>query len=38
MEIATPRCDKERTQRGFLVQDQVPVASELPARQRSLAL
>jgi hypothetical protein len=31
MQIAAPRCDKVRTQRGFLVPDQQPVASELPA-------
>jgi hypothetical protein len=32
MQIAAPRCDKVRTQRGFLVPDQEPVATELPAR------
>src|ERR1700730_6487352 len=32
MQIAAPRCDKVRTQRGFLVPDQVPVASGFPAR------
>jgi len=32
MQIAAPRCDKVRTQRGFLVPDQKPVASELPVR------
>jgi hypothetical protein len=32
MQIAAPRCDKVRTQRGFLVPDQKPVASEVPAR------
>jgi len=32
MQIATPRCDKVRTQRGFLVPDQERVASEWPAR------
>jgi hypothetical protein len=32
MQIAAPRCDKVRTQRGFWVPDQVPVASELPHR------
>jgi hypothetical protein len=32
MQIAAPRCDKVRTQRGFSVPDQEPVASELPAR------
>jgi hypothetical protein len=32
MQIAAPRCDKVRTQRGFMAPDQEPVASELPAR------
>ena len=32
MQIAAPRYDKVRTQRGFSVPDQEPVASELPAR------
>jgi hypothetical protein len=32
MQISAPRCDKVRTQRGFLVPGQEPVASELPAR------
>jgi len=32
MQIAAPRCDKVRTQRGFLVSDQKPAASGLPAR------
>ena len=32
MQIASPRCDKVRAQRGFLVPDQKPVATELPAR------
>jgi hypothetical protein len=32
MQIAPPRCDKVRTQRGFLVPDQEAVASELPAK------
>jgi hypothetical protein len=32
MQIAAPRCDKVRTQRGFLVPDQKPVASGLSAR------
>ena len=36
MQIAAPRCDKVRTQRGFSVPDQEPVASELPARERTL--
>jgi hypothetical protein len=31
MQIAAPRRDKVRTQRGFFVPDQGPVASELPA-------
>jgi hypothetical protein len=31
MQIASPRCDKVRTQRGFLVPDQEPLATELPA-------
>jgi hypothetical protein len=38
MQIAAPRCDKLRTQRGFSVPDQQPVATELSARQRTLAL
>jgi hypothetical protein len=38
MQITAPRCDKVRTQRGFLVPDQEPVATELPARQRTLTL
>jgi hypothetical protein len=36
MQIASPGCDKVRTQRGFLVPNQGPVASELPARERTL--
>jgi hypothetical protein len=32
MQIAAPRCDKVRTQRGFVVPDQAPLASELPSR------
>jgi hypothetical protein len=32
MQIAAPRRDNVRTQRGFSVPDQEPVASELPAR------
>ena len=36
MQIAAPRCDKVRTQRGFVVPGQEPVASGLPARQRAL--
>ena len=32
MQINTPRCDKVRTQRGLLVPDQKPVASELSAK------
>jgi hypothetical protein len=32
MQIAPPRCDKVRTQRGFLVPDQEAAASELPAK------
>jgi len=32
MQIAAPRCDKVRTQRGFMVPDQEPVASESPVR------
>jgi len=36
MQIAAPRCDKVRTQRGLLVPDQQPVASELPVRWRML--
>jgi hypothetical protein len=32
MQIAAPRCDKVRAQRGFLVPDQEPAASPLPAR------
>jgi hypothetical protein len=32
MQIAAPGCDEVRTQRGFLVPNQEPVASELPAR------
>jgi hypothetical protein len=32
MQIASPRCDKVRTQRGFLVPDQESVVTELPAR------
>src|SRR5260370_5721091 len=32
MQIAAPRCDKVRTQRGFSVPGQKPIASELPAR------
>jgi hypothetical protein len=31
MQIAAPRCDKVRTQRGFSVADQNPVASESTA-------
>jgi hypothetical protein len=27
MQIAAPRCDKVRTQRGFLLSDQEPVAN-----------
>jgi hypothetical protein len=38
MQIAAPRCDKVRAQRGFLVPDQQPVAAELPARERALTL
>jgi len=37
MQIAAPRCDKVRTQRGFLVPDQEPPASELPPKWRALA-
>jgi hypothetical protein len=37
MEIAAPRCDKVRTQRGFLGADQEPVASELPPKWRTIA-
>ena len=36
MQIAAPRCDKVRTQRGFSVPDQEPVASEFSARERTL--
>ena len=32
MQITAPRCDKVRAQRGFLVPDQEPIASELPAK------
>jgi hypothetical protein len=32
MQIPKARRDKVRTQRGFLVPDQKPVASELPAK------
>jgi hypothetical protein len=32
MQIAAPRCDKVRAQRGFLGPHQEPVASELPAK------
>jgi hypothetical protein len=31
MQIAAPRCDKVRTQRGFVIPDQEPVATKLPA-------
>jgi hypothetical protein len=36
MQIAAPRCDKVRTQRGFFVPDQKPAVSELPARKCTL--
>jgi hypothetical protein len=36
MQITTPRRDKVRTQRGLLVSDQKPVASELPAEWHTL--
>jgi hypothetical protein len=36
MQITTPRRDKVRTQRGLLVPDQKPVASELPAEWHTL--
>jgi hypothetical protein len=32
MQITTPRRDKVRTQRGLLVPDQKPVASDLPVK------
>jgi hypothetical protein len=32
MQIAAPRCDNVRTQRGFLVSDQEPVAADLPVK------
>jgi hypothetical protein len=31
-QMAAPRCDKVRTQRGLLGFDQKPVVSELPAK------
>jgi hypothetical protein len=32
VQIAAPRCDKVRTQPGFLIADQEPVATEVMAR------